>query len=316
MPDISDPSLIFILAAVVMALVAIAAVLLWQEAGTRELEARIAAITSEVQRTGRETVASWLLRGLFVLGRSIREHTRLYSEDDLASLGAAIAAAGLNPKQVLPIVLGAKISVMALLPAVAIGYGALTGLPETYIALLAAGALPLGILGPEWVLQFLRRPYHRDLQRGAADALDLLVVCAEAGMALEPALEQVAREMRSSNRAMSMALATLVDELRVLPDRRLAFENFGQRSGVDGLRRMSAIIGQSLQYGTPLGQALRAVAAELRRDRRTRMEAKAVRLPAMLVFPLIAFILPTLFIALLGPGVLQVMDTLGRAGQK
>ena len=79
---------------------------------------------------------------------------------------------------------------------------------------------------------------------------------------------------------MATALATLVDELRVLPDRRQAFANFGERSGVEGLRRMAAIIGQTLQYGTPLGQALRAVAGELRRERMTRLEAKAVRLPA------------------------------------
>lgn len=306
------PPVVLVLGAVVL-LVGVAAVLLLQEAGTRDLEMRIAAITGDDRRGDARRGKSWLLGALQSLGHAIRERTRLYSEQDIAALSGMIGATGLNPSQMLPVVLGAKVAVMVLVPAVAIGYGLLARLTLLHVLMIAAGALPAGVLGPEWVLRFLRGPYTRDLQRGASDALDLLVVCAEAGMGLEAALDQVAREMRVSNRAMASALATLVDELRVLPDRRQAFTNFGERSGVEGLRRMAAIISQALQYGTPLGQALRAVAGELRRERMTRLEAKAVRLPAMLVFPLIAFILPALFIALMGAPMLHVMDALSRA---
>jgi tight adherence protein C len=306
------PPVVLVLGAVVL-LVGVAAVLLLQEAGTRDLEMRIAAITGDDRRGDARRGKSWLLGALQSLGHAIRERTRLYSEQDIAALSGMIGATGLNPSQMLPVVLGAKVAVMVLVPVVAIGYGLLARLSLMHDLMIAAGALPAGVLGPEWVLRFLRGPYTRDLQRGASDALDLLVVCAEAGMGLEAALDQVAREMRVSNRAMASALATLVDELRVLPDRRQAFTNFGERSGVEGLRRMAAIISQALQYGTPLGQALRAVAGELRRERMTRLEAKAVRLPAMLVFPLIAFILPALFIALMGAPMLHVMDALSRA---
>lgn len=306
------PPVVLLLGALVL-LVGVAAVLLLQEAGTRDLEARIATITGDDRRDGARRGSSWLFGALRTLGHAIRERTRLYSEQDIAALSGMIGATGLNPSQMLPVVLGAKVAVMVLVPVVAIGYGLLARLSVMHDLMIAAGALPAGVLGPEWVLRFLRGPYTRDLQRGASDALDLLVVCAEAGMGLEAALDQVAREMRVSNRAMSSALATLVDELRVLPDRRQAFTNFGDRSGVEGLRRMASIVSQALQYGTPLGQALRAVAGELRRERMTRLEAKAVRLPAMLVFPLIAFILPALFIALMGAPMLHVMDALGRA---
>ncbi len=309
------PPLAALLGALVL-LVGIAALLLWQEAGTRDLEARIASITGEQRAAVRRSGGMWLLAVLRALGQSIRERTRLYSDQDLAVLGAMLGASGFNPAQMLPLVLGAKVAVMVLLPAGAIGYGLLMHLKPLMILLAAAAAVPGGVLGPEWVLRMLRRPYTRDLQRGASDALDLLVVCAEAGMALEAALDQVAREMRSSNRAMAGALAMLVDELRVLPDQRQAFRNFGDRTGVEGLRRMAAIISQALQYGTPLGQALRAVAGELRRERMTRLEAKAVRLPALLVFPLIFFILPSLFIALMGPAMMRVTDALTQAAGK
>lgn len=308
------PPLPWLLAAIAL-LVIVAAVLLLQEAGTRDLELRVAALTDGARVADREyTLRNWLAGMLQWLGHVVRERTQLYSEQDLAALSGMIGASGLNPSKFLPIALGAKVAVMVLIPLAALGYGLLAAWDMLHLVILASAALPAGILLPEWVLRWLRRPYQRNLQRGSSDALDLLVVCVESGMALEPALETVARELRASNRAISMALATLVDELNVLPDRRQAFLNFGQRSGVDGLRRMSAIIAQSLQYGTPLGQALRSVSAELRRDRMTRLEAKAVRLPALLVFPLIVFILPTLFIALMGPGMLRVMDTLGHMG--
>ena len=289
MPNIPPILLLF---GAVLLLVTLAAVLLLQEAGTRDLEARIAAIAGGPRHVAGPGVTPWLTGALQAIGRAIRERTRLYSPRDLAALSAAIGASGLNPGQVLPLVLGAKAVVMVLIPAVGIGYGLLARLGTVPVLLIGVGALPVGVLGPEWVLRLLRGPYTRDLQRGAADALDLLVVCAEAGMGLEAAIDQVAREMRPSNRAMASALATLVDELKVLPDRRQAFTNFGERSGVDGLRRMATIIAQALQYGTPLGQALRSVAGELRRERMTRLEAKAVRLPALLIFPLVAFILP------------------------
>ena len=311
MPQLDRISPLTALLGALVLLVALAAVLLLQEAGTRDLEARIAAVIGDERGAVRRSLLPALAAALQALGSAIRERTRLYSEQDLAALAAVLGASGLNPARMLPLVLGAKAAVMVLVPTVAIGYALLAGVSLLQFLLLAAAALPAAVLVPEWALRLLRGPYTRDLRRGASDALDLLVVCTEAGMGLESALDQVAKEMRSSNRAMATALATLVDELRVLPDRRQAFANFGDRSGVEGMRRMATIIAQTLQYGTPLGQALRAVAGELRRERLTRLEAKAVRLPALLVFPLIVFILPALFIALMGSPMLHVMDTLG-----
>jgi tight adherence protein C len=167
-----------------------------------------------------------------------------------------------------------------------------------------------GVMGPEVILAFVRRRFVSDLRRGTPDALDLLVVCSEAGMALESALERVSQEMRMSNRAMASVLAGLLDDLRVLPDRREAFTNLGTRSGLDGLKRVGTMLSQSLQYGTPLSRALRAVAEELRRERMNRLEENAVKLPAQLIFPLILFIMPSLYIVLLGPSFMKLYDAL------
>ena len=163
---------------------------------------------------------------------------------------------------------------------------------------------------PESILSMLRRSYANSLRRGLPDALDLLVICAEAGLGLESAIEQVSQEMRTSNAPISVALANFLDELRVLPDRNEAFLNFGRRSGVEGIRRMAIVLAQTLRLGTPMGQAFRSMAVELRRERMVKLEEKAVRLPALLVFPLIFCILPTLLIVLVGPSAITLVDTL------
>lgn len=244
------------------------------------------------------------------LGERARRSTKLYSPQDLDALAAMLHASGFSPRRAVPIVIGTKLLLLLLLPLAALLYGWLADLTGMHRLVLGAVAVPAGLLGPDWVLGFLRRRYLKQIRLGIADALDLLVVCSEAGMGLESAVEQVAREMQHSNPPIAIVLAGFLDELRLLPDRREAFNNFGTRLGLSELRHAATMLAQSQRYGSPLSQALRAVASELRRERLIRMEEKAVRLPALLVFPLILFILPTLFIVLIGPAGLQLMKAL------
>ena len=129
-------------------------------------------------------------------------------------------------------------------------------------------------------------------------------------MGLESALERVSHEMQRSNPVTSNVLTNFLNDLRILT-RRDAFANLNARSGGEGMRRFGTMLGQSLQYGTPLGDALRAVADELRRDRMNKLEEKAVKLPAKLIFPLIFFIMPSLYIVLLGTSFIRLYDALG-----
>lgn len=306
------------LASVILLLVAAATAILLREARIGDIENRIARLSVSVQVGGTETrkgtdLATRILQGM---GQLIRSRTKLYSERDLKVLEAVLEASGLNPKRLLPMVIAVKVLAIILLPLGTILWGLFAHLALLRIGFFAAIAMAAGMLIPEYALKMLRKPYVKALQKGVVDALDLLVVCAEAGMGLESALEEVAKQMRQSNLAMSAALTLLVNDLRVLSDRKQAFANFGDRSGVDGIRRMATIISQSMRYGTPLGQALRAVSDELRRDQVTRLEAKAVKLPTMLVFPLVVFILPSLFIVLLGSPMLRLMRTLDASSTK
>src|ERR1044072_360783 len=134
-------------------------------------------------------------------------------------------------------------------------------------------------------------------------------------MGREGALQGVAQEMGRSNVAVSRVLNALLDDLRVLPNRRDAFLNLANRSTADGLRRFGLMISQSLQYGTPLNNTLRAIADELRRDRIIKIEERAHKLGAKLIIPMVIFMLPAMFVILATSPALHLLESLKAISQ-
>jgi tight adherence protein C len=248
------------------------------------------------------------LRLLHAVGEALKGRA-LFSERELGDLGRSLAAAGYDPRRAVPVMLGAKALLLFLMPAAGYGVVVLRG-GQDMVVTLAISAV-LGLLGPNWAVGFLRRSYANALRRGLPDALDLLVVCAEAGLGLDTAVDRVAREMGSSNSATGQEFATLAHELRVLPERRQALDRLAERSGLEGFRRLAGTLSQTLRYGTPLSQALRVLSAEMRQERMLRFEERAARLPALLVLPLILFVMPCLFIVLIGPSVVVLSERFG-----
>lgn len=289
-------------------LLAVAAmVLLHREARQRDFAARIRQVTRPAAPGGGRRASSALhplAQALQRLGEALRQ-TALFSAKDIAELERAVGAAGFNPHRAVSTFLGVKLVAVILLPVLGWFLGRVGGGQMQWM--LPAAGLVLGILVPGWVVALLRRPYVAALERGLPDALDLLVVCAESGLGLDSAVERVAREMEFSNPAIAVELALLSQELRMLPDRREALMRLGERTGVESFQRLSATLSQTLRYGTPLAQALRVLAGEMRQERMTRLEEKAARLPALLVLPLVLFILPCLFIVLIGPSAIRIV---------
>jgi tight adherence protein C len=145
------------------------------------------------------------------------------------------------------------------------------------------------------------------LQMALPDALDLFVICAEAGLSLDAAMRRVAREMAPGAPEIADELALTAVELGFLPRRGDALANWAARVPLASVRGMVNILAQTERYGTPLAQSLRILAAEFRSARMMAAEAKAARLPAVLTIPMIIFVLPPLFIVLIGPAIIQVM---------
>jgi tight adherence protein C len=148
----------------------------------------------------------------------------------------------------------------------------------------------------------------KTVSHGLPDALELLVVCVEAGLSLENGLERVIRELGASQPALTEELALTSADLRILPSREQALANLGERIDLPGVKSVIATLSQSMRYGSPLAKSLRTVAAEMRNDFMMQLEERANRLPTLLTLPVVLFILPTLFLILGGPAALKMID--------
>lgn len=173
---------------------------------------------------------------------------------------------------------------------------------------IAFGAAGVGFYLPNVYVQNLITKRQQAIGRAFPDALDLLLICVESGMTVEVAFNRVAQEVGSQSVELAEELALTTAELAYLPDRRVALENLGDRTGLDGVKAVVTSLIQSERYGTPLGQSLRVMAAENRDLRMAAAEKKAGALPAQLTVPMIAFFLPVLFVVILGPAVISFME--------
>jgi tight adherence protein C len=238
---------------------------------------------------------------------------KLMQSQQSSKLNDRLAQAGLRSrdativflffKVATPVLLGAAVFVLVYL----LEIGDLS--PATRLCVVLAGAA-LGFFAPELYVSNLTSKRQLSLSRGLPDALDLLVICAESGLALDVALERVANEVGGANPVLGEELQLTSIELGFLPERRQALINLSRRTNLASIRGVVNTLLQTEKYGTPLSQSLRVLANEFRDQRLLRAEEKAARLPATLTVPMIVFILPVLFIVLIGPAIISVMDNL------
>ncbi len=235
----------------------------------------------------------------------------ILSDTTRSQLQQTVNQAGLRGSRVFGIFVGSKVLLMLGLPAAT--YVFLNGQnysTSTFYLILGA-AFAAGMLFPDFFIKQLRGKHLKSLERGLPDALDMMVICAQAGLGLENAIERVAQEFAFANRAVSLELSICSSEMRIGTDRRTALMALGDRTGLEQMRRLAGTMIQTMQFGTPLSQALRVLAAEMRQDNLTKFEEKAARLPVFLTIPMICFILPCVFIVVGGPAGLQIVKTLG-----
>ncbi len=174
-----------------------------------------------------------------------------------------------------------------------------------------AGALGAGFIGlqlPSIYLSNIAQKRRASIMLAFPDALDLMLICVEAGMSIEAAFQKVAGEIGTSSIELAEELSMTTAELSYLNDRRAAFDNLGKRTNHPGVKAVSTALIQAERYGTPLGNALRVMAKENRDMRLATAEKKAASLPAKLTVPMIVFFLPVLFVVILGPAILRFKE--------
>ena len=173
---------------------------------------------------------------------------------------------------------------------------------------LCLAATYVGLQLPSLMLknQITRRQLQ--IRRAFPDALDLLLICVESGMSVEAAFRKVSQEIGNQSIALAEELTLTTAELSYLQDRRQAYENLAKRTDLEGVRAVCVSLQQAERYGTPLGQTLRVMAQENRDMRMMEAEKRAAALPPKLTVPMILFFLPVLFVVILGPAAIRVME--------
>jgi tight adherence protein C len=184
----------------------------------------------------------------------------------------------------------------------------------TYLTGMVAGAI-LGWLLPQQFLHYLVRRYRRKLQEALPDMVDMLGVVLGTGLALDQAMLRVAEEMQFIYPELSNEFLTVVMQVKAGQERSKAFQQLVRRTGVEDIKSLAAMIVQSERFGTSLAQALKVYSDALRTRRRLRAEAAVGRAGIKMLFPIVLFILPVLFVITLVPGLLSVLDNLQFLGR-
>lgn len=172
---------------------------------------------------------------------------------------------------------------------------------------ICIGCAYLGMHSPNLYLKNKITRRQTSIKRAFPDALDLLLICVESGMSIEAAFRKVSEEVGTQSVALAEEFTLTTAELSYLPDRRQAYENLAQRTGLEGVKAVCLALQQSERYGTPLATTLRVLAQENRDMRMAEAEKKAAGLPPKLTVPMIVFFLPVLFVVILGPAAIRVM---------
>ncbi len=175
-----------------------------------------------------------------------------------------------------------------------------------FISLLGSA---IGFYAPSIFVQNQITKRQESIRLAWPDAMDLLLICVESGMSIEAAFRKVAEEIGAQSSALAEELVLANAELSYLDERRKAYENLAERTGLDGVKNVVTALNQAERYGTPIGHALRVLADENRQMRMQEAERKAAALPPKLTVPMMLFFLPVLFIVIIGPAVIQVMRT-------
>jgi tight adherence protein C len=235
----------------------------------------------------------------------------LLSGRTLAELEQALVTSGFRAESALGLFVGSKILLLIVSSALAYLVVPADMATLTRDSVIGVAALA-GLLAPDKIIQRIRTAYRRKLARGLADALDMLVICTQAGLGLEPAIARVAVEIRYAHPEIAHELALTASEMQVMADSRVALQRLGERTGLESLRRLAGTLAQSVQYGTPLSDAMRGLAAEMRQEILIAFEERAARLSVFLTIPMILFILPCVMIVVGGPAIIQLIKALSQ----
>ena len=277
---------------------------------TEMIRQRLQAVRSAEPEPAGNAWLTTLLRPIAWIGGLIAR-SGLLSRRSLEELRHALKISGFEGAGGLALFVGIKVILLVGLPLVTLIAPPVLGIRIPLPFISAAGAGIAGLLAPDWVINRRRSRYLKSLERGLADGLDMMLICADAGLAIEASIERVSVEIAPAHPTVARELMLTVREMHVNADRRAVLLALGARTGLPSLQRSAAALVQALNFGTPLSSALRTLSGEIRNEQLTKFEERAARLPVLLTMPMIIFILPAVFLIVAGPAMLEVFKAMG-----
>jgi tight adherence protein C len=249
---------------------------------------------------------SLLLRSIGALGTGVAR-SGVLSTKTIEELEQTLNSSGLRGSNGIGLFIGSKLLLFAALPTLALLLLPQAGIATQWTHLLAAIAPIVGLLLPDTIVKRNRESYLKRVDDGVADALDMMVISTQAGLGLESSFHRVAVEIAYAHPDLARELEATLSEMRIAVDTQRALANLGKRTGLPSLKRVTAMLGQTIQFGTPLSDALRVLSAEMRQEVLTKFEERAARLPVLMTIPMILFIFPCIFVVIAGPSAIQIM---------
>jgi tight adherence protein C len=234
----------------------------------------------------------------------------IVGKKEIEETGKTLIAAGYRSKGALHQLLGLRTVALLLGMAGPVAWSQLSHpLEPMFLLPTCIGGMLLGWRAPMLVVGSMANRRRKTLDADLPNAIDLLIICGEAGLSIEAGVDRIVREMKRSCPELAQEFAIVSAEMRILSDRTQAFVNLTDRIQTEGARSLSSTLSQASRYGTPLGKALRVLSKEMRAVQQMRMEERAARLPVLITLPMICFILPCVFIVVGGPAFMEVAKT-------
>lgn len=243
--------------------------------------------------------------------RKVFEKLKLMRKEQSEKIQKQLVRAGWRSRDAEIVYLSAKMGSPVVIGFAAIGLIMMMdifGLSAPMRFFATTGAIILGFMLPDILVKNAITKRVEAIRKGLPDALDLMVICSEAGLTLDSSFQRVAKELGSAYPELGDEFSLTSIELGFLQERRQALENLIDRVDLPGIKSVVTTLIQTEKYGTPLATSLRVLSAEFRNERMMKAEEKAARLPAIMTVPLILFILPCLFIVLMGPAACKISD--------
>lgn len=253
----------------------------------------------------RHTIVSRILRAI----EPVKKYVVPEREGERSRVEKRLAFAGFRSPNAVPLFYAIKTGLsVALLCLVLASSFWLPRLAVTNLLLVAAIAALVGLLIPNVVLDHLIERRQKRLRDGFPDALDMLVVCVEAGLGLTASIQRVSEELRFSHPELASELALATAEMRAGVDRESALRALASRTGLDDVTGLVSLLIQTLRFGTSIADTLRVYAEEFRDKRMQRAEEMAAKIGTKLIFPLIVCLWPAFFVVAIGPAVLKITE--------